>query len=473
MVSERLSASFQSAIAVLAAVCLMPAAQAQQDDDLDLIPDAVAAAAMPQPKESGGPRSWQVFIEDEYQHNENRVSVVPLPSSYLPNWKNRFTLYGRADVRLRENLTFSVTNRLNQLTDSYSDFPSGLVQNDLNEAFLSWRFFRENYLDAGRINLKNGVAIGFNPVDFFKKDAVSLRTSEDPLVLRDNRLGTVMARAQSIQSFGSFTAAAAPQISAPDGTLLSNDSSFALGLQHTNPYPRYLLKFNSSWEEVNAELMYYNENGDSFAGAAFSRGIGDQTVVYAEWSGGRQYSIVGGAMVYDAKQLGYDIEDYIPYLPGDWSKRFRNQVSLGLSFSEKENKRSTYLEYHYNEAAMSRADWNYWYSGGYLSSLSDKASEALWSIRSYSQRMMEPASLHQIFLRTQWQDAFIPKLDLVGLAQINPADASFFLQPMARYYATDELALTLTLYMYVGKPRSEYGSVNTSGVGKLALTYYL
>ncbi|MDD2774031.1 MAG: hypothetical protein PHP45_10100, partial [Elusimicrobiales bacterium] len=290
MVPKRLSAALQGAITVFAALCGLTFAQAGQDDDLDLIPKSVSEALQPQRNVEKGRVSLQFFAEDEYQGNKNRSSVVQLPASYLPSWQNRFTFYSKADVRMHENLSFSVTDRLNQLTDSYSDFPSGSVQNELHEAYFSWKAGGENYLDAGRINLKSGVAIGFNPVDYFKRDAVALRTSEDPLVLRDNRLGTVMLLGQSIQSFGSFTFAAAPQISASTGTSLANGTSFGLGLERTNPYPRYLGKFNGSVNDINAELFYYNENGDSFGGAAVSRGIGDQTVAYAEWSGGRQYN---------------------------------------------------------------------------------------------------------------------------------------------------------------------------------------
>ena len=474
MVPKRVSAALQGGIALaLSLACFAAVAQAGQDEDLDLIPQTVSEALQPQLKPQDGRVSSRFYLEDEYQRNSRRSSVVPLPSSYTPSWKNRFTVYSKADVRAHENLRFSFTDRLNRLSDAYSDFPSGTVQNDLNEAYVSWKVFGENYLDAGRINLKNGVAIGFNPVDYFKEDAVSLRTSEDPLVLRDNRLGTVMVQAQSMQSFGTFTFAAAPEISAATGTFLADGSSFGLNLQHTNPYPRYLAKFNTSVEDFNAELLYYNRNGDSFFGTALSRGFGDQAVLYGEWSGGEQYNLVTSALLYDARQLGFDLEKYASYVPGDSSKRFRNQAVIGLSFTEKEQKRSTYLEYHYNEAGMTPAEWSAWYTVGNFSQPFGTVEEALWSIRSYGQRMMQPSSRHQLFARTQWLDAMLPKLDLVGLAQVNPYDASFFLQPMAKYSVSDDLAFTLTFNFYIGKPRSEYGTVNASAVSKLAVTYFL
>jgi hypothetical protein len=473
MVPKRLSAAFQGAITVLIAAGSPAAAQAGQDEDLDLIPQTVSEALRPARKEGKGRLSLQFFAEDEHQLDNRRGGVAPLPASYLPNWQNRFTFHSKADVRIHDNLNFSVTDRLNRLTDSYSNFPSGSAHNELNEAYLSWKAGGDNYLDAGRINLKSGAAAGFNPADFFKRDAVALRTSEDPLVLRDNRLGTVMLLAQSVQSFGSFTVAAAPQICASTGTFLADKTSFGLGLDHTNPYPRYQAKFNGSFKEINGELLYYNENGDSFGGAAVSRGIGDQTIAYAEWSGGRQYDIVGDALLYEGRRLGVDTEQYLASLPGGSVKRFRNQAAAGMSFTEKQKKRSTYLEYHYNEAAMGDRQWDYWYSGAYAALFPYNTSEALWSIRSHAQSMMEPSSRHQLFAYTQWQDAMITKLELVGLVQINPADASFFFMPMAKYYAAENVALTLTGYFYAGKHESEYGSINTSSVLKLAVTCYL
>ncbi len=69
--------------------------------------------------------------------------------------------------------------------------------NDFREGYLSWEALDRTYLDAGRINLKSGVAVGFNPTDFFKTRAVVEPLSVDPTVLREDRLGTVMVSANT------------------------------------------------------------------------------------------------------------------------------------------------------------------------------------------------------------------------------------------------------------------------------------
>ena len=426
MVSKRISPAVQGGLILAAVMGLCRQhCSAGQDDDLDLIPDSVSAAQPSRP--AGGGDSFKFFIEDETQINSRRHGVLlPLPDKYIPLWSSRFTFYGKADVRLSPSLNLTIVDRFNHLSDINSGFPSGLVQNDLNEAYLSWNVYRENYLDAGRINLKSGVAIGFNPTDFFKKNSVSLRTSEDPIVLRENRLGTVMARVQSIFPFGALTLAAAPEISDRSGRLITERSSLAFALQRTNTSPRYLAKASFSFEGISSDLLYYNENSNSCLGADVSHSIGDKFVFYGEWSGGSRYSLTTDALLYDAELYGVNGSKYAYAVPGDSQKRFRNQAAAGFSYTESDYKRSTFIEYHYNEAGMTRGDWQNWFLAGYVERLVDfpeltpvyaQVNTALWSIRDYAQRSMEPITRQQLFIRNQWQEAFTKKLDLVNLLQ--------------------------------------------------------
>ena len=64
--------------------------------------------------------------------------------------------------------------------------------NELREAFISWQPADGTWIDLGRINLKSGVAVGYNPTDFFRTRAVVEPLTADPTVLREDRLGTLM-----------------------------------------------------------------------------------------------------------------------------------------------------------------------------------------------------------------------------------------------------------------------------------------
>ena len=468
---------------IIACCLFLSLPAAGQVEDLELIPASVRASRKPEaPAAKNGWLATKFHIEDEGQGYADRSHIpVPVPNQYLPGWMNRATFYGKVEMRPFRTLRLTLVDHLHYLNDNRTYAKWGKPLNDLNEAYASWNAFGTNYLDAGRINLKSGVAIGFNPTDYFKKDAVSVRISEDPLILRENRLGTLMARWQNIHPLGSLTLAAAPKLPTAHGRWITDDTSTALWLQRTNAVQRYLAKASSSYRGLSGDLLYYNENRDSFMGADLAHGWGDQFVMYGEWSGGRQYNIVADALLDDAQSLGIDAEKYVKYVPGDSRKRFRNQISSGFSFTEKEHKRTTFVEYHYNEAGMTPKDWAYWYQAGYyttyidipaLAPICQSAQETLWSIRSYAQRSMEPTTRQEVFIRNQWQEAFIKKLDLVHLFQINLIDGSFFAQPQGIYSLNDHIALTLTLYFYAGGTHSEYGSVKRWNTSKFAVRYY-
>ena len=55
---------------------------------------------------------------------------------------------------------------------------------------------------TGRINVRNGAALGYNPTDFFRSGALRSVVSIDPNSLRENRLGTVMLRPTAHRPIG-------------------------------------------------------------------------------------------------------------------------------------------------------------------------------------------------------------------------------------------------------------------------------
>src|SRR5207244_12924542 len=71
--------------------------------------------------------------------------------------------------------------------------------NSLREAYVSWQpQSASTVVDAGRVNLRYGPGYGYNPTDFFRDGALRTITSIDPFALRENRLGTVVARGQRL-----------------------------------------------------------------------------------------------------------------------------------------------------------------------------------------------------------------------------------------------------------------------------------
>ncbi len=113
------------------------------------------------------------------------------------------------------------------VADRFDDFVAhdagAQALNTLKEAYLSFRSGSE-IVDFGRINVREGVGFAYNPTDYFRADAVRAVLSIDPDTLRDERMGTLMARSQTLWSSGSLTAILAPKVDAsPNDSTLNPD----------------------------------------------------------------------------------------------------------------------------------------------------------------------------------------------------------------------------------------------------------
>ncbi len=170
--------------------------------------------------------------------------IVPLPSPASPQWQARLFLDARLNWRLGDDLSFAYSGRLNLSAENDIPFPNHEnIRNDLREAYLTWQSGNGFFLELGRINLKSGVAEGFNPTDYFKTRAVVEPTSADPTVLREDRLGSAMLLAQTIWSGGSLTFAFAPKLASVSPPYLNtNLPSFDPMFDRTNARARVLVK---------------------------------------------------------------------------------------------------------------------------------------------------------------------------------------------------------------------------------------
>ena len=443
---------------------------AGEDADLELIPSEAAPGAVKDVKEperlADGSSRVKIYIDDALERDFRRAGLlVPLPDSRATDWKNRLSIDGRAEVKLLPTLTFTLADRLNYFTNIIKDDYEDKVQNDLKEIYLTWNVHKTDFIEIGRVNVKDGVAMGFNPTDFFKKNAVRSRVSEDLSVLRENRLGTLSARAQGIWEKGAISLLYSPKVSGDPGKWWTQSTGASLGLDRTNSSNRYLAKLSvNAWQDINPELLYFNEDGNSSYGVNLTKGVGDNIVTYLEWSGSSRPDLISQA------------------LQGNDENRIRNQLAVGFSYSEKIN-RTTCFEYHYNEAGLSAKQWQDWFDSGARAAgmLNDPATMPvgkgllgqLWSIRGFAQEAQEPLGRHYLFIRSNWQDAFVKKLDLTGILKINLLDGSFFVQPMGEYHLSNTMTLTLAFDFFVGPDRSEFGSLQQWGNVKAGFTYYL
>src|SRR5262249_48485674 len=139
------------------------------------------------------------------------------------------------------------------------------IRHDLREAYLSWRADGATFIDIGRVNLKSGVALGFNPTDFFRTRAVVEPLSADPSALREDRLGTLMVLGEHIWPSATLSVAYAPKLEHETPVYTNTHlPSFGAAFDRTNAHTRLLVKTSITLaNDFAPELIFYSEDGDT------------------------------------------------------------------------------------------------------------------------------------------------------------------------------------------------------------------
>jgi hypothetical protein len=442
-----------------------PDAKKSENDDLDRIPNPQSsseAESRPAESRSGNHRTYteSVFSGSSVRRN----LVVPFPQSTSSSWQERVFVDVRREWRVSPKLTMTFSDRANVRAENDLAFPTQQnVINDWREGFLSWQLVDNMYVDAGRINVKSGAALGFNPTDFFKSRAVVEPLSSDPSVLREDRLGTLMLRAQRIWTGGSMTVAFAPAVAhtSPiysDANLPSLDPSF----DRTNARARLLVKGSINVAaDFSPELLVYHEVDRTRFGLNITRGISQSVVGYAEWTGGAQAGLIDDALAYGRETRVLPV-GAPSLLPDNSGSTFREDLSVGASFSTKP-KLTLNVEYHFNQAGFDKRDWERWLFAGESTTTASTAAKELWFIRSYALDQQDPLTRHSLFARADWVDAFIRHLELTGFVNMDLYDRSSLAQLTADYFASSTWTLGAQLSVNVGGAGSDFGSLPQRG----------
>ena len=458
--------------------CLLvvPAFAAGQDTDLDLIPPAVQSApppaAGPAPPSNGAQRN---YLEGVFSATPLRDNLaVPQPPPTPASWQGRLFLDTRDAWHATDTLTLNYSGRFNLRAANDLPFPSHEnVLNELRETYASWEPAPGTWIDIGRINVKSGVAVGYNPTDFFRSRAVVEPLTADPAVLREDRLGTLMLMGQHTWQGGSITAGFAPRVTLPTAIYKTNDlPSFDPMLDRTNADFRYFIKGSLSLaDDFAPEMLLYHAGNRTKVGTNVTMSIGRHVVGYLEWAGGVDTNLIDSALRY-GRQTGTLPPNAPSPIPVDTSAHFQNDLAIGASYATEANITFN-LEYHFYQPGFSRQDWNNWFAPGAGTSGASGIASTLWYIRSYSADQEVPTSRHSVFLRANWVDAFVPYLDLTAIANVSLIDGSGFVQANADYYLSQHWTIGGLGSFTFGAQRSEFGSLPQAGTILLRLVRYM
>ena len=392
------------------------AVQAQQDPDLDAL-QLADSIATPQ----ATPSNWRTFAEaslggavqrytDTFQADQ-RVSLdARYDNTFAPGWRAVFS--DRFDA------------------DNPAQTPFGHSINTLRESYLSWQAESDLLFDLGRINERNGVALGYNPTDYFKTNAVRSVVSVDPNSLKENRQGSVMFKAQHLSDTSSVTLLFSPKLSDTP-----SNADFNPDLAATNNVNRWLLSFSPKLsEDINPKLLVYKaDQAPVQFGLNLTSLINDATVVYLEWSGVRNQS--------QLSQAGQ-----LQGLPFENDASFKNRTDGGLTYTT-DNKISLTAEYEYNGLGLDQQHW-------------DRlgASPFYGLLRYWLQSIQESPTKRSAFLYASWQDALLNHLDLSAMEKINLTDNSRLSWLEARYHLS-HTEFALQWQQDSGSRFSEFGAV--------------
>jgi hypothetical protein len=374
---------------------------------------------------------WRVYTEAALREARPR-------GAGLARHGTRASLDARLDTTLAPGWRAVFADRLD-LNRGDSTSGSNNV-NTLKEAYVSWQAQPDRIADFGRINVRNGVAMGYNPTDYFRAGALRSVVSLDPASLKENRLGSAMLRGQTLWEDGSLTALYSPRVAEQPSS-----ASFNPDWGATNRRARWLVALSQkSSGGLNPQwLLSGGEGQKPQIGLNVTALPNDSTVAYFEWSGGRAPSLAAQALL----------------SPDDTV--FRSRASSGLTYTTS-NKISLTAEYEYNGAAPGRADWDALRRGSPL---------AYARYRSLTTSLQDPATRHNLFLYAFWQDAFVPHLDLTAMLRRDLADHSRLQWLEARYHWT-RVDVALQAQLNTGAPASNFGAQADRRVWQTVARYF-
>ncbi|MBV2358179.1 hypothetical protein KUH32_00185 [Thalassococcus sp. CAU 1522] len=336
---------------------------------------------------------------------------------------------------------------------------------DIQELYLSYAVTPGTSLQFGRINIRNGVATGFNPTDWFRDDSLVLTGSAAPADRRNERLGVLALTATTTIGQTLVQLGYRPEIDADPDTVWTDADVFGMGLDRTNPSEAWFLKMTPRINDnlsftANAVLI----DDDPGLGFELSGTLGDNLVLYGEAMAQKRLSLVdealgdtlGSAAFRDGVGAGQGKEWYL-------------QAALGLNWALPERlvgaeDISITLEYHLNEAGL---------SNGQIAALSGAtgldglAASAIYGV---ANRRQDPLAREQVFTRIAWNDA-VQDADLSLLAFYVPADHSGLAQLSLDIPVGQNGNFNLRAISTFGDDTSIYGANPNKSSVQMGFTY--
>jgi hypothetical protein len=278
-------------------------------------------------------------------------------------------------------------------------------------------------------------------------------------------------RGQTVWQDGSLSLLYAPRVEGVGPTFASDRDGLNPSFDRTNATDRWMVKGTLELaDDVAPEAILYREADRTAYGVNLTRGIGNATTVYVEWAGGRR-----PPLAYDAYRDAVRSGLFPPGAPfvfgGRTSASFSNDLAAGVTYTFP-NKVTATIEYDYHQAGFAASQLRHWVTLGRQANGNATLFDQLWQIRDFADNRQEPLSRQAVFLRAEWQDAFVRDFTLTGLAIVDAYDASILWQLSGNYDLNNRWSAGFTGLVNTGSHASERGSQPQAGSLLLTVIRY-
>ena len=399
--------------------------------------------------------------------NGNREPIVPAGDSG-PDWTGRLDLRLLGHPMLNGWVGLLTNLRLRTQISADQTYSVGPDSNlDVQELALTTRATDWLDVDVGRINVRNGVATGFNPTDWFKVDSLVTVDSFDTIDRREDRLGTLVVQTVLHDERGVLLTGFRPEIEGHGGDWTSDRELIGLGLDRTNPRSAFYAKLSpSTGSNLSLSVNTLIEPDRLGVGFEASRALSDTVVVFGEWFGQWRDDLAG-----EARSRG-DLSAETAKRLGHVGRSWQNQLAVGatwsLPFSLVANEDVSLTgEYHYNQAGLSTSQERRWFDGGKAGTISPGE---FYAVRGIANTRQEPLSRHEFFLRFNWTDIF-DEVDFSTIAFVLPQDTSALVESGIDVNVLTDGHVKLSAFVAAGSNDSIYGSQSGDMGARLAFSY--
>lgn len=402
------------------------------------------------------PRDYTLQLEMRAARNEL------LDGSSIGVYRGSAHWFGRWSLGEDGSLIYNLRARATKIEGASFTLDDSL-RLDLQELAYTHRFSNDFTLEFGRLNIRNGVAQGFNPTDWFKADSLITADSQDPSDRREERLGTLIIGGTGSVGSTLYQFGFRPRIRAGEGSLLADKDVIGMGFDRTNPSEAAFLKVSPELGGGVAMTGYLLwEDGHAGAGFEVSSSLGDSLVFYGETFIQDSRSIAAQAL-----RDGQGSAAFRRRMDADDGYEWLTQAAIGMSWSLPigQEDASLSLEYHFNDAGLSDSEIDA------LAAAEGMDLAAAGAIRNLAAVEQMPLAREQLFARFAWNDIW-GDADFTALGFYVPHDESGLIQVSAGIpLFNDNAEISLRAITTFGGSDSIYGANPVETTTQVALTY--